>query len=132
MKLLLFPLIAFTLGISPINAREKITKIGTSTSELQSGKYPDWENITVFYKRKAYNLSIKPGSKVDIIRDYIGTLFHEDPDTLEITISVMDETGSATREHRVSKRTKVLTEDELDEAIESIEVSVFTVKKVEE
>jgi|GEM_PF-2621972 len=125
----LFILITLALAMPPISAREQITKIGTSKSEVKLGEHPDWDSITVFYKRKAYTVSIKPGSKVDILRDYIGALSQESPKDLAVNISVMEDTDSATRGRRIRKVKRTLTADELDKPIEEIGASVFTITK---
>lgn len=135
MKLLCI-FIALVLGANTTCAREKITKIGTATSEVRAGEFSEWFAVTVFYNKKAHLLSIKPGSKVDILRDYIGAISREDPQKLIITVSSIEDTDgdadSAIRDRRINRRIRTLTATELNKTIEETEASVFTIKKLEE
>lgn len=131
MKLILITLVligTFSLGY----AREEIKKIGTRSSEISTGMQDDWHIITIFYNKKPYTVSLKPGSKVDILRDYIGIKFHTSPDLLDVSISEMKEEHPTTRQRKIHREKRILTAEELNMPIDKFEATVFTVNVYEE
>ncbi|MCP5322760.1 MAG: hypothetical protein H6492_01980 [Candidatus Paracaedibacteraceae bacterium] len=131
MKLLLIA-ITFIINIFPHYGRDKVQKVGTDKSEICSGIKSDWITAIIFFNKKTHRVSLKPGSKVDIIRDYMGIRMHKIPTNLDIYVSEMKETDLSTRARKIRRTIKKLSDADLQNNIEDFEASIFTVKLHEE
>lgn len=129
---LLFIAITFIINIFPNYGRDEVQKVGTSKSEICTGLKDDWITAIIFFDKKSYQVSLKPGSKVDIMRDYMGIKMHESPTNLDVYISKMNEINPATRARKIKKEIVKLSDLELQNNIEDFQASIFTVKLREE
>lgn len=125
---LLFIALTFIINIFPNYGRDEVQKVGTSKSEICSGLKDEWITAIIFFNKKSYQVSLKPGSKVDIMRDYMGIKTHKSPTNLDIYISEMKETNPSTRARKIKREVVKLSDSELQNNIEDFEASIFTVK----
>lgn len=124
-------LLAITSTVYAENAKIKpgISQHVKSTpgKNISSVYNSDWLHIKVFFQREIYNLYITPKAKIKNILQYIARKADYPLEHLTLSISSLEETDNGTRMHKVTRKTHVLSNTELNSTAEDFNRTVFTV-----